>query len=416
MVNHLAARALAGLLVAGLGLGLASAAHAATKCSNPDWAPVPMPDFTLSECSDKAFASVDVDLPDGSRTLKGRVMTFDYEHREGASAASANAVRAYQIQQAQKAGAKLLTANEGYNAVLLKKDAQGEAWYLYDHGSGNEDETGSYTLTTVLVGGMQQEVVAQVPKVSMDAVAGKACADPPWLVKQFPYFKLRDCTRRDYDAVSVDLPGGKKTLVGHFLDVNYELTDPGKNPTALYVRSNFVAAIQKIGGKLVSRPDDVYNAVLTQSTPQGQWWYLYEHGSGNENSTGSYSLTTLQVGGPPPVKCKIAVYGVQFDFNKATLKPESTPVLEQVLAIFKSDPNYRAEIGGHTDNIGAAAYNLKLSGARADAVKAWLVAHGIAAARITTHGYGDTVPLVPNSNDANRAQNRRVELKKQNCK
>lgn len=542
-----------------LGIAAMPVLHAATQCRHPDWAPVPMKDFTLAGCTDKPFDSVDVYLADGSRTLKGRVMTFDYEHRDGAPDVSNDAVRRYQIQQAQKAGAKLMTRDEGFNAVLMKKDAQGEAWYEYDHGSGNDSVTGSYTLTTVIVGGLAQEVVAQsmkapldvsgkacanppwlqkqfaafklagcdakawdtreigfkggskklqgkrltvnfklvdpakeptaisvqqnyvvalqkigaklmtdpkdgyravltqttpqgeywyiyahgggnensttsyslttfelgaiaqevvaqAPKGSLEDVAVKGCANPPWLVKQFDYFKLRDCTRRDYDSITVDLPGGPKTLVGHFLDVNYVLADPKKDPTAKYVQANFVAALEKIGAKLVSRPDDAYHAVLAQNSPQGQWWYIYTHGSGNENSTTSYSLTTLQVGGPPPVKCTLTVYGVQFDFDKSTLKPESTPVLEQVLAIFKADPSYRAEIGGHTDNVGTPAYNMKLSGARAEAVKAWLVAHGIASARITTHGYGDTVPLVPNTSDANRAQNRRVELKRENCR
>ena len=114
--------------------------------------------------------------------------------------------------------------------------------------------------------------------------------------------------------------------------------------------------------------------------------------------------------------CKVDVYGVNFDFNKTTLRPDAEPVLQQILAMFKDDPSLAAEIGGHTDNIGKPAYNLTLSSGRADAVKAWLIAHGIAASRLTTRGYGDTTPLVPNDSDANRARNRRVELKKGNCK
>jgi outer membrane protein OmpA-like peptidoglycan-associated protein len=72
--------------------------------------------------------------------------------------------------------------------------------------------------------------------------------------------------------------------------------------------------------------------------------------------------------------------------------------------------------GGHTDDIGDKAYNHKLSGERAGAVKAWLVAHGFAAARLTTAGHGDTRPLVPNSTDQTHARNRRVELKRVGCK
>jgi len=113
--------------------------------------------------------------------------------------------------------------------------------------------------------------------------------------------------------------------------------------------------------------------------------------------------------------CKIELYGVNFDFNEATLRSESDSVLQQVLSLLHADATLKFEIGGHTDDVGKAAYNQDLSQRRADAVKAWFVAHGITADRLTTKGYGDTVPLVPNTSDVNRAKNRRVEMKKPGC-
>ena len=114
--------------------------------------------------------------------------------------------------------------------------------------------------------------------------------------------------------------------------------------------------------------------------------------------------------------CKASLYGVNFDFNKATLRPDADPALNQVLSLLKDEPKLVIEIGGHTDNVGTAAYNLKLSDERAAAVRQWLIGHGITAARLTSHGYGDTQPLVPNTNDENRARNRRVEVKRTDCR
>ena len=126
-------------------------------------------------------------------------------------------------------------------------------------------------------------------------------------------------------------------------------------------------------------------------------------------------VQTLSTSGPPPKACTIEVYGVNFDFDKSTLRPDSEPVLKQVLALFTTIPGFAAEVGGHTDNVGTSAYNLRLSDARAAAVKTWLVKHGLAANRVTSRGYGDTQPLVPNTTDENRFKNRRVELKRTNC-
>lgn len=113
--------------------------------------------------------------------------------------------------------------------------------------------------------------------------------------------------------------------------------------------------------------------------------------------------------------CKVALYGINFDFDKATIRPDSEPTLNQIVRLMKDEPKLALEIGGHTDNVGKPDYNLTLSDKRAAAVKEWLIAHGVPASRLSSRGYGDKVPLVPNNSDDNRAKNRRVELKKPNC-
>lgn len=114
--------------------------------------------------------------------------------------------------------------------------------------------------------------------------------------------------------------------------------------------------------------------------------------------------------------CHVALTGVLFDFDKATLKPESDPVLKQVLALMTKSPDLRLEVQGHTDNVGPDDYNMTLSMARAKAVMTWLGAHGIAADRLSAHGYGKTQPVASNDDDAGRARNRRVEIARLDCK
>jgi OOP family OmpA-OmpF porin len=99
---------------------------------------------------------------------------------------------------------------------------------------------------------------------------------------------------------------------------------------------------------------------------------------------------------------------VQFDTAKATIKPVSYPELDAFVAFMKNVPSARGELQGHTDNVGKAAYNLKLSQQRADSVKAYVVGKGVDASRISTRGYGLTQPVADNKTAEGRAQNRRV--------
>ena len=109
---------------------------------------------------------------------------------------------------------------------------------------------------------------------------------------------------------------------------------------------------------------------------------------------------------------RVAVYGINFDFNSATLRPESTVVLEQVAGLLRGEPALGIAIEGHTDDVGGDAYNMALSGKRANAVRDWLVAAGIDGARLEAAGKGAGSPVATNGNDVGRAQNRRVELAK----
>ena len=101
---------------------------------------------------------------------------------------------------------------------------------------------------------------------------------------------------------------------------------------------------------------------------------------------------------------------VYFDFNKATIKPVSFALLDDVAQAMKDNPKIKVEIQGHTDSVGDDNYNLKLSQKRAESVKAYLVKKGIDSGRMVPKGYGENVPIADNRTAAGRDQNRRVEF------
>lgn len=108
---------------------------------------------------------------------------------------------------------------------------------------------------------------------------------------------------------------------------------------------------------------------------------------------------------------EIALNNIYFETGKYDLKPESKAELQKLVDFLNKNPKIKGEIGGHTDNVGKPADNLLLSNNRAKAVYDYLVKNGIAAARLTSKGYGDTVPVADNSTPEGRQKNRRTVFK-----
>jgi outer membrane protein OmpA-like peptidoglycan-associated protein len=101
---------------------------------------------------------------------------------------------------------------------------------------------------------------------------------------------------------------------------------------------------------------------------------------------------------------------VYFDFNKATIKPVSFPLLDDVAQAMKDNPKIKVEVQGHTDSVGDDNYNLKLSQSRAESVRNYLIKKGISSDRMAAKGYGENVPIADNRTKEGRDQNRRVEF------
>ncbi|MBR0969668.1 MULTISPECIES: OmpA family protein [Bradyrhizobium] len=257
---------------------------------------------------------------------------------------------------------------------------------------------------------------------------------------------------KDFDAARMQAapfkdgqPTDARRLEGRVFRIAYR-TNPG--PSILEVSRNFETQLAKAGFEtLLACDTDACGAIpFTESIdtlPVPQMWvdgfnYRYFAGRKTEGGRETYSsvivsqnnqditaqVTVAELGAiankmvDAPAMAKglgetghIALYGIYFDTDKAVLKPESRPTLEQIAKLLIGQPQLNVFIVGHTDSQGAYEYNLDLSKRRAEAVAAELVKNfRIAQTRLRTAGVGLLAPVGSNATDTGRALNRRVEL------
>lgn len=172
------------------------------------------------------------------------------------------------------------------------------------------------------------------------------------------------------------------------------------------------------------RIQDDRMGVYMVRTPTSEIWVEVYHPW--EDVTKDYWLTVVETR-PLEVKVKmlpaaemekaldsaghVALY-ITFDTDQATIRPESTPILAEIVKLLSANPGLKLTVEGHTDNAGTPAHNQTLSEGRANAVVGQLIARGIAPDRLAPRGFGQSRPVADNASEDGRARNRRVELVK----
>ena len=272
-------------------------------------------------------------------------------------------------------------------------------------------------------------VVAVAVLVSVPAMAQESdvegCKDSP-LLTRLPGCTITDCETKEFDTVTVWTTAWKeedahlKPLEGAVDKVNYAC---GPKVSAVQVSRNVEAALRKAGFTIVFAGEGEGKNPIVTARKGAQWIQVQTNEGGGV--TDYYQTAVLVKEMKQEVEAdasamaaqiektgSVAVYGINFDTGKATLTPDSEATLKQVLALTQAHEDWRFEVQGHTDNVGAKQANQFLSGQRADAVVQWLVKRGVDKSRLTAKGYGDTQPVADNSTPEGKAKNRRVELKK----
>lgn len=255
-------------------------------------------------------------------------------------------------------------------------------------------------------------------------------------VKDFPYLNalpsyeiVGECVDQEFNAYKFF--DGKKwqSVEGHYWQCLYGLKSDAQAASPLQIFRNYANAVKAAGG-----------TVLFQGEPPegGEYYACYPILSGKISKGGKevwvlinpcndgsdYTLYAIEVQtmrqdvAAKDLLDAITTQGhvaldVHFDTAKTTIKSDSLPLLDQVVAMLKQSAALKLRVEGHTDDKGSAKDNQKLSDGRAKAVLTYLVGKGIAAARLTSAGFGATKPVADNANEEGRAKNRRVELVKQ---
>jgi outer membrane protein OmpA-like peptidoglycan-associated protein len=244
-------------------------------------------------------------------------------------------------------------------------------------------------------------------------------------IPRVPGFILReygDCTETAFDAYKFWIKGSGKNIQqseeGHKYFFRYRLKQGLTPLSPLQIHRNYQNAARSTGGKVLI-DENGYSTIQLSKGGKELWMEVhtnvgYEYDLTiieKEAMTQEVAIDATAMASSIADTGSVAIYGINFDTASSVLKPESEPAIDEIAKLLTDNPTLKVYIVGHTDMVGDAASNVRLSQARAQSVIAALVSkHGIAAARLLAFGNGPYAPVATNKTDDGRAKNRRVEL------
>lgn len=240
----------------------------------------------------------------------------------------------------------------------------------------------------------------------------KGCQDTP-LVSRFPGSTISSCKHTGYDAMGMPLAKGSKQVEGEHEQLHYNVE---KGHTQVELRRNLSNALQSAGytveldagRNLVAHKDNVWIWAVVYDNQYALDIIRQKEMQQQVVASAKDLQTGINATG------HIVANGIFFDTDKAQLKPESKPALDEIAKLLKQDGGLKIYVVGHTDNQGALGHNMELSKARAaSVVKALETQYSIPGARLASYGDGPYAPVASNDSEDGRAKNRRVELVKQ---
>lgn len=366
-----------------------------------------LPNYVAEEAPtlrDYQSDSFDINTPADADAISvaGRYCHTYYKLPDGATPMSPLEVHSNYRAQFAKLGAQSLYLGNAYTYVKLNQAGK-EFWIKVYGGDGAIEvtviEKQASKQTLLPPGGKDYRLLGHLPNY----IAGEP--------------KTRNFDQAEFTA---DTANGESsiTVAGKTFSLGYALKDGAPALSDLEIQTNYRNRLKELGA-LITHSAPRYTYANLEQNGQNIWISIYSSEASVEINVVEEKPFQASIEPPQEDALKaaldtnghIALY-LNFDFAKATLKPDAQLVIAQVQALLKNNPTLKLAIEGHTDNIGSDDYNQKLSAQRAATVVETLVKSGIAADRLKSLGLGASKPTADNATSDGRAKNRRVELVK----